>query len=129
MPKNIKPLIGASIAYSVTAGTGDISGATIRSDYPPGDENIASAFIHNDGGGGNVVIRVKYQLYSGVEWSSTRDCVNAEGEAITFNADSNTDIDVNLYDQADWKLADAWRIVLERDSSTLLTGNATAVVR
>ncbi len=129
MAKNIRPLIGTSTTFSVVAGTSDINGAKIQNDNPPSEQSLASAFVHNDGTGGAVVITVKYQLYSGVDWGVLRNALDAAGVSITFNANSNTDIEVNLYSQYEWKENDGFRIVLSRASSTLLAGQATAVVR
>ncbi len=129
MAKNIRPLIGTSTTFSVVAGTSDINGARIQNDNPPSEQSVASAFIHNDGTGGAVVMTVKFQLYSGVDWGPLRTATDASGANITFNANSNTDVEVNLYAQDEWKENDGFRIVLSRASSTLLAGTATAVVR
>ena len=129
MAKDVKALIGTSTTFSESAGTADITGAAIRNNYPPTEEYVASAFIHNDGTGGAVTCTVKFQLYSGVDWGTKHTCKDAAGSNITFSANSDTDVEVNMYSQAEWKLADAWRIVISRASSTLLAGTATAVVR
>jgi hypothetical protein len=132
MPKNVKPLIGTTNVFSVASGDSDVTGATIRSDYPPNDENVASAFIHNTdpGSGASATITVKFQLYSGAEWGTKHTCVDASGSNITFlSRDDDAIAEVNLYAQPEWKLADAWRIVLSRAAPTLMSGNATAVIR
>lgn len=132
MAKNVIGLFTgtkSSFTFSESAGTSDINGATIKSDYPPTEQNVASAFIHNDGTGGAVVITVKWQLYSGAAWGTLRTAVDADGANITFNANADTDVEVNMYAQPEWKENDGWRIVLSRASSTLLAGQATAVVR
>lgn len=129
MAKSVKALIGTSTTFSVAAAATDINGATVKSDYPPGEQNVASAFIHNDGTGGAVTITVKYQLYSGVDWGPVHAALDGSGNAITFSADADTDVEVNLYGQLEWKENDGWRIVLSRGGSTLLAGKAAAVVR
>jgi hypothetical protein len=129
MPKNVRPLFGTAIAFSEAAGTADINGAQIVTDYPPTDQNVASIFIHNDGTGGAVVITVKCQFYSGVDWGPLHNVEDENGSNITFSADSDTDVEANMYAQSWWKENDGWRIVLSRTSSTLLAGNATAIVR
>jgi len=129
MAKNIKPLIGTSTSFSESAGTADINGATIKSDYPPSEQNVAAIYIHNDGTGGAVVITVKCQFYSGVDWGPLNTVKDDDGADLTFNANSDTDVEANMYSQSFWKENDGWRIVLSRASSTLLAGKATAVIR
>jgi len=132
MAQNIRTLIGDANnahSFSVAAGTSDINGNKIVVDFPPDQENVASCFIHNDGTGGAVVITVKWQMYSGADWGVLRTAVDANGSNITFNANADTDVEVDLYAQPEWKLNNGFRIVLSRASSTLLAGTATAIVR
>jgi len=132
MAKNTRTLIGTESnahTMSVAAGTADVLGNKIEADFPPGAENVASAFIHNDGTGGAVVITVKWQMYSGADWGILRNAKTSAGSNITFTANVDTDIEINLYAQDEWKLNNGFRIVLSRASSTLLAGTATAIVR
>jgi len=128
MAKSAKALFGTSTTYAIADDSSDVEGATIRNDYPPSAQNVASAFIHNNGAGDNILITVKFQLYSGVDWGAKHTCEDSNGDAITFYADSEETIEVNLYSQPEWKLADAWRILLSRAGSTALNGKATAVI-
>lgn len=129
MARRVWPMIGTEISFSVAQGTSDIEGATIRNDYPPTAQNVASVFIHPDGQGDTVVITVKWQMWSGIAWGPLRTAVDANGSAITFSADSDTAVDINMYAQSEWKESDGWRIVLSRASETLLAGQATVVER
>jgi hypothetical protein len=72
---------------------------------------------------------VKCQFYSGVDWGELHNVVDENGNNITFAADSDTDVEANMYAQPWWKENDGWRIVLSRSASTLLAGQATVIER
>ncbi len=129
MARSIKALIGTDFTFSESAASSDINGATIVNDDPPSAQSVAAAYIHNAGTGGAVTITVKWQQYSGVDWGPLHTALDADGASITFSANSNTDVEVNLYAQPEWKENNGWRIVLSRGGSTSLTGQATAVIR